>query len=342
MKTIFKSISQIGIVVKDLYSVISDYSNKYGIGPWSIYDTSNENNGDIYIKKNNETCNCLIGLCYLNNIGFEIIQPVDKNNIFFEFIKERGEYLHSICYEVDNLSEASNYINNNGLKVLARGSFFKNNFVYFNSQSELNHIIKISENKPNTYKKEKSRFGIEWFTHPKPYEIYPDFEKQNKMNKPVLNEVVQVSFIVKDVDEMMEKYYKYYGVGPWVVYELGPDMVHDMISAGKKKNYKFKLGMAKIGGVEFELVQPMDKESIFYEFLKKYKGGFHHVAYSVDNYNETMNYMDKLDLKIFGGGNLEGKHKFVYLNTDVDLKHIIELNETEPGYEFPHPTYKYP
>jgi 4-hydroxyphenylpyruvate dioxygenase-like putative hemolysin len=51
-----------------------------------------------------------------------------------------------------------------------------------------------------------------------------------------------------------------------------------------------KLSLCDIGNVQWELIKPLDDKSIYYEFLKEHSFGLHHVAFAVNDYDETVNY----------------------------------------------------
>ncbi len=40
-------------------------------------------------------------------------------------------------------------------------------------------------------------------------------------------------------------------------------------------------------------------------------------------------------IKVSMSGVWYGKHTWVYLTTEDHLKHIVELNNTEPGFKYP-------
>lgn len=81
MKPIFESIAHIGIVVKNLDDTLSNYSEKYGIGPWSIYNCDFNNVKDMAVYKKNINYRFKFAYCKLGETAFEIIQPLDEKSI---------------------------------------------------------------------------------------------------------------------------------------------------------------------------------------------------------------------------------------------------------------------
>lgn len=191
-----------------------------------------------------------------------------------------------------------------------------------------------------------SRFGISRFTNTKPGTARSSQEKQDSMIKSVFTGIDHISFTVKSIDETVKIYSDRYGIGPWKIWEIGPDIDDiDMIVGGKRIDYKIRVAMASIGTILFELIQPRDNASIYADFLKSNGEGFHHIGHKVEDFNDIMKYMDKIGIKelISGVWTSNGKkNKFVYLATGKNLKYIVELNYIDPGFCFPEPLDCYP
>jgi len=55
----------------------------------------------------------------LNEISLELIQPASPNSDSERFLEERGEGLHHICFEVENIKEAMDELNRRKIKLLS-------------------------------------------------------------------------------------------------------------------------------------------------------------------------------------------------------------------------------
>ena len=71
MKPLFKKITHFAVVVKDLNTVVSNYTNKYGIGPWSIYECGPKNISDMRVNGKKIDCSFNLAICYLGNTSIE-------------------------------------------------------------------------------------------------------------------------------------------------------------------------------------------------------------------------------------------------------------------------------
>ena len=57
-------------------------------------------------------------LVRLGGSQIEFIEPTDPNGPIYKFIEERGESVHHICFEVENLAQKLNDLNENGYRMI--------------------------------------------------------------------------------------------------------------------------------------------------------------------------------------------------------------------------------
>ena len=93
-----------------------------------------------------------------------------------------------------------------------------------------------------------------------------------------LNKVSQVAIVVNDIDKAMKFYWEELGVGPWKIWEYGYPLTRDMTYRGKPVNHRFEGAETMLGGMGFELVMPLEGETIYKDFLDKKGEGLHHIA----------------------------------------------------------------
>jgi hypothetical protein len=157
--------------------------------------------------------------------------------------------------------------------------------------------------------------------------------------KPALRRIVQVAVAVRNVDAAVRKYPDEYGIEPWTIYEFNPDTVKNMIIRGEPQTYSMKIALANLGGVELELIEPLDEKSIYAEFLREHGEGLHHLAFDVENYDDTMEFFFSRGHKILQGGRSNGE-TYTYLDTRNDLVFITEIYKRPPDFQVPEPAEK--
>ncbi|MCI7181172.1 VOC family protein [Clostridium porci] len=80
-------------------------------------------------------------------------------------------------------------------------------------------------------------------------------------------------------------------------------------------------------GVQLELIQPNEAPSVWRDHLNKYGEGIHHIAFQVENADETSRRLqEELGAEFEQEGNYgDGSGKYVYLQLKDNLKCRLEL-----------------
>jgi hypothetical protein len=98
---------------------------------------------------------------------------------------------------------------------------------------------------------------------------------------------------------------------------------------GKEVDYDMDLRLAKsqLGGIGFELIQPLKGETVYTEFLEKHGEGLHHLAYGVEDFDAEVEEMKKRGFKVVQTGAMASS-RWAYFDTDKVGGMLIELCET--------------
>jgi catechol 2,3-dioxygenase-like lactoylglutathione lyase family enzyme len=150
------------------------------------------------------------------------------------------------------------------------------------------------------------------------------------MRSPVLSETIQIAIVVRDLEAAMRTYVEDYGIGPWAIFEFGPENVSDMHEGGEPVERAWRLAIAYVGQVQWELIEPLDDESVYARFLAETGGGLHHVGVAVPDFDETLEAQAARGNGVLLGGEYKGI-RFAYLDTVDDLGVITEVFSGAPG-----------
>jgi methylmalonyl-CoA/ethylmalonyl-CoA epimerase len=150
------------------------------------------------------------------------------------------------------------------------------------------------------------------------------------MRDPVFTETIQIAIVVRDIDATMRRYVEDYGIGPWDVYEFNPDTVKDLREDGEPVERSWRLALSQVGQMQWELIQPLDEESIYARFLAEKGEGLHHIGVAVESYEDTLAALEAKGRSVVLGGEYGGLN-FAYLGTDGDLGVITEIFSGAPG-----------
>ena len=108
------SLCQIGIVVKSVDETIKYFKEAFGFGPFEIKYVD-YSDATYYGKRAGYRGKR--GFFHLGPIEIELVELIDGQTIHEEFLKQHGEGLHHIGFEVKNLPEAKKNAEKAGFKV---------------------------------------------------------------------------------------------------------------------------------------------------------------------------------------------------------------------------------
>lgn len=305
-KPIFTDVLQVAVVVENLDEAIKKYSEYAGFDGWKVLEFNPSIVSNMIVRNKRQDYAMRLGLLNIGKVQWELIEPLDDESIYAEFLKEHGQGLHHIACAVSNYDEAMAFFEKKGIGIAQGGTVFGTTYTYLDTQDSLYAPIEI-------------------------YSQQPDAEKESgRPEKPIFTEILQVAFVVKNLDEAVKKYSEVVGSEGWRILEFNPSVVSNMIVRDKRLDHAMRLGINKIGEVNLELIEPLDDKSIYAEFLKEHGEGFHHVACLVDDYEQTIAFFKSKGIGIAQGGTT-ARNSYTYLDTQDCLSAIIEIYSVPPG-----------
>ncbi len=97
-------LDHIAIVVKDLDEAIFTYGQKLGI--------------PLESRKRIEQEGIEIAVMTIDNAHIELVKPLENNSGVAKFLEKRGEGLHHICLEVENIETLIKSLQVSGIKLI--------------------------------------------------------------------------------------------------------------------------------------------------------------------------------------------------------------------------------
>ena len=133
--------------------------------------------------------------------------------------------------------------------------------------------------------------------------------------------------IVKDMDKAIERF-KALGVGPFPPFLGGPEgeSFTGKTVRGEAIDYDMDLRLAEggMGGVGFELIQPLSDRSVYAEFLEEKGEGMHHLAFLVDDLDKEIAELTEKGFKVIQTG-ARTQGKFAYFDVYEAGGFAVEL-----------------
>lgn len=152
------------------------------------------------------------------------------------------------------------------------------------------------------------------------------------MGDPAFTQTMQIGIVVRDLDATMRKYVDEYGIGPWQIYEFNPGNAKDFHEYGQPVKRSWRLAVAMVGQLQWELIEPLDDEGIYARFLAERGGGVHHIAVAARSFDEMVAMEAKRGIDVVLSGEFEGV-RVAYLGTERELGVILEIFSGMPDLE---------
>lgn len=161
------------------------------------------------------------------------------------------------------------------------------------------------------------------------------------LGRPLM--ISQIAVVCHDLQTTMERYTRLLGWGPWNVYRHEPPRLHDTELHGKPAEYTMLGAETHVGEMGFELLQPLEGNSIYRECLHERGEGLHHVAVMLHDFTESTELRRKFaeeGMQVAMGGRIGETIEFYYLDTEPQLKVILESGsghaiDLVPDYVYP-------
>ena len=95
--------------------------------------------------------------------------------------------------------------------------------------------------------------------------------------------VAQIALVVKDLDATVGQYYHRFGIGPWHFYTYAKPLVSRMTRNGEPTSYTMRIALSYLGPMRIELIEQVDGDTVYQEFIDRHGYGVHHVGVLVDD-----------------------------------------------------------
>ncbi|MBN1535446.1 MAG: VOC family protein [Anaerolineales bacterium] len=149
-------------------------------------------------------------------------------------------------------------------------------------------------------------------------------------NYPIIKvkELFQVGVVVSDLQKSMQLFEELLGIDDWAEMEIPSEAFDSLTYKGKPvENACFLTGMANVGPFQIELIQPVEGDLPYSDFLKEHGGGLHHIGHvHVPNIDEAIGALEARGYPcIFAGAT--PSTKFAYVDMSEALGVIVEMIE---------------
>ena len=163
---------------------------------------------------------------------------------------------------------------------------------------------------------------------------------------PFLNNgVAQVAIVVPDLDAAVKSYWEDFGIGPWHIYTYGKPLVKEMTYHGEPAEYKMRVALSYLGPTRIELIQPLEGNNVYDDFIAEHGYGVHHFGVLVEDMEAALAEAEAAGVAMTmdgAGFGLDEDGHYAYLDTEDMLGVTLELIERPKGRVAPERIYPEP
>lgn len=281
-------------MVRDIEETSSFLSSTFGLGAWQKFDFTFKKD-DFIIGR---PCRIKLYGAALGQTVMELIEPVEGDSIWADFVGVTGGGLHHVAFSVRDWQDRVSDLQKRGGKMVVGGVNAAMHWGYFSTPIGI--IVEFEEKVP---------------------ELLPllTFADADTTSQP---DLYHINAIVEDMDKAIDFLSATFGLGPWQIREKTMDEYHKGTPANELDNTR--VALTKLSPITLELGALAKGKSLWSQFIGSKGPGINHLAFGVPDWEETTSRLQKLGGKMMVGGVNAEKH-WGYFSTPTGI--IVKLSE---------------
>ena len=143
--------------------------------------------------------------------------------------------------------------------------------------------------------------------------------------------VVQIAYLVPDIDAAMEHWLEHAGLGPWTCFR---NIALDTHFDGRDFTLHIHEALAYMGDLQIQLVQSLDAPDIvtpYQDAIKAGNWGVHHMAFFAEDVDETIARARRQGFERTCSMRDKGGYRYFYCQSKAMPAVWIEFLESYPG-----------
>jgi methylmalonyl-CoA/ethylmalonyl-CoA epimerase len=136
---------QIGIVVKDLERSTELLGSIFGVGPFKFIEWPNRPEAKYAFRGQEERIKIRQAFVQAGTLELELIQPLEGSSAYSEFLETKGEGIHHVLFETEDMDAAVEEFSRKGVTVLQNGTGIRpgTRWALLDTQSLVGFLIEL-------------------------------------------------------------------------------------------------------------------------------------------------------------------------------------------------------
>lgn len=313
MKPYMKHMIQVASMTYKCDETVLKVIKDFGLGPWMVYEFTPKNNKNLKLwEKEENTIAMRLAVTNIGKLEFEYIEPISEKSIYQEHLKNHGEGLHHLAFDVEDYKTAIAQVKERGYMNAMSGIWNDGkDWSYLDTEKDLKFVAELYE-------------MPDWFGYQDPDDKLPYDYDILATYSPLFIDCKKAGMIVEDLFETVRTYSEGYGHSDWEIRKYDET---NMTAEGKPVNYSFLSAVTKVEDFELELIQPLEGESIFSKRLASYGEGLYYLKMiPAKNLNAVVKDLSSKGYEIVQKEERNGE-KHVFIGTEETLKFVVEVVE---------------
>lgn len=138
-------------------------------------------------------------------------------------------------------------------------------------------------------------------------------------------ELDQIGIVVHDLRSVTEELTRLFGIGPFRIFEWPIEGVDAQATYhGQPGNFRLLLAFVTVGKVQIEIVQPLEGQNIYSDFLRDHGPGLHHFRLSIPGFEKGVEAMIGAGIEnIASGTGVHVGSKWAYFDTTRQVEGVV-------------------
>lgn len=166
---------------------------------------------------------------------------------------------------------------------------------------------------------------------------------ETTLSNSFLGDTIQICVVTSEFFRTIDGFIKL-GIGPWRIYTFDSNSVAEQTYRGRSQSYSMRLALAYTGSSFWEVIQPLEGDSIYKDWLAAHGEGIQHVAQSCGAmaFDDQIKEFEKRGLSVIQSGFWRNEVRYAYVGSDNLTGVVIELIGWPDNYTLPEPEQWYP